>query len=88
MRRESAWDAVLGDDSKFQIHPLHSALATADQRVVFNRPPPGKTKIVVATNIAETSVTIDDITCVIDCGTHKEMQYDPNMGMSCLVETR
>lgn len=55
---------------------------------VFDVPPQGITKIVLSTNISETSVTINDITCVIDCGTHKEMQYDSSSGMSCLRQVR
>ena len=79
---------VLRDESKYRILPLHSALSTDDQKAVFLVPPQGTTKIVLSTNIAETSVTINDISCVIDCGTHKEMQYDPACSMSCLREVR
>ena len=49
----------------------------ADQQVVFQRPQAGQRKIVLATNIAETSITIDDIVHVVDAGTQKEQNYDP-----------
>ena len=75
-------------DPKYRILPLHSALPTHEQKAVFDTPPNGTTKIVLSTNIAETSVTINDISVVVDCGTHKEMQYDPGVGMSCLREVR
>jgi len=58
----------------WQIYPLHSTLATEEQERAFLVPPPGIGKIVLATNIAETGVTIPDVTCVIDTGKHKEMR--------------
>jgi len=80
-------DRELADESRFWLVPLHSALSSEDQRRVFKIPGPGITKIVLSTNIAETSVTINDCTVVIDCGKMKETQYDSQNGMSCLVET-
>jgi ATP-dependent RNA helicase DHX57 len=77
-------DSVLGKDSSFLILPLHSELSTEEQKRVFVRPPPGFTKIVVATNIAEASITIDDVTCVIDGGGHKEVRYDPHTSLTSL----
>jgi ATP-dependent RNA helicase DHX36 len=56
--------------------PLHGSLTTAHQRAIFDQPPAGTRKIVLATNIAETSITIDDVTVVVDCGIHKVMTYD------------
>ena len=47
----------------------------------------GSVKIVVATNVAETSITIDDVTCVIDCGRVKEMRFDAARGIARLQET-
>lgn len=52
-------------------------MAVSDQQTVFQRPPEGQRKIVLATNIAETSITIDDIVHVVDVGAQKEQRYDP-----------
>ncbi|CAL8130781.1 unnamed protein product [Orchesella dallaii] len=57
------------------IIPLHSKLPTVNQKEVFSRPPSGRRKIVIATNIAETS-TIDDIVFVIDTGRIKITNFD------------
>lgn len=72
--------------SKWQIHSLHSSVATEEQERAFLIPPPGIRKIVLATNIAETGVTIPDVTCVIDGGKHKEMRFDEKRQLSRLIE--
>ncbi|EEB87124.1 hypothetical protein MPER_15655, partial [Moniliophthora perniciosa FA553] len=69
------------------VYPLHSALSSENQSAVFDIPPPGIRKIVIATNIAETGITIPDITCVIDSGKHREMRFDEKRQISRLVET-
>jgi len=56
------------------IFSLHSALATEDQARVFQKAPEGVRKIILATNIAETSITIDDVKWVVDAGRVKENQ--------------
>ncbi|KAJ9639109.1 putative ATP-dependent RNA helicase ucp12 [Knufia peltigerae] len=66
--------------------PLHASLTPAEQRMVFKRPPPGKRKVVVATNVAETSITIEDIVAVIDTGKVKETNYDPTSNVVRLEE--
>ncbi|KAF8973905.1 P-loop containing nucleoside triphosphate hydrolase protein [Flammula alnicola] len=71
----------------FRIYPLHSTLSSESQGAVFDIPPPGVRKIVIATNIAETGITIPDITCVIDTGKHREMRFDEKRQISRLVET-
>lgn len=67
------------------ILPLHSGLTSRDQKQVFNSVP-GRVKIVVSTNIAETSITIPDCTCVIDCGRVKTMYFDQSSNSTKLVE--
>lgn len=57
------------------VYPLHSTIATEEQEQAFLVPPAGTRKIVLATNIAETGITIPDVTCVIDTGKHKEMRH-------------
>jgi len=64
--------------------PIHSTVPPEDQRKVFTRPPPGVRKIVLATNIAETAITIDDVAFVIDTGRMKENRYDPIRRMASL----
>ncbi|KAF9068099.1 P-loop containing nucleoside triphosphate hydrolase protein [Rhodocollybia butyracea] len=71
----------------FRIYPLHSTLSSENQSAVFETPPLGVRKIVIATNIAETGITIPDVTCVIDSGKHKEMRFDERRQLSRLVET-
>ncbi len=70
----------------FRIYPLHSTISTEDQAAVFEVPPPHIRKIVIATNIAETGITIPDCTCVIDTGKHREMRYDEKRHISKLVD--
>ncbi|KAA1089616.1 hypothetical protein PGT21_024996 [Puccinia graminis f. sp. tritici] len=78
--------AIFGT-SAFQIFPLHSSISNENQSLVFQTPPAGVRKIVISTNIAETGITIPDVTCVIDSGKHKEMRYDEKRQISKLVET-
>ncbi|KAJ7631081.1 P-loop containing nucleoside triphosphate hydrolase protein [Roridomyces roridus] len=77
---------AFGSDG-FRIYPLHSTLSSENQGAVFDVPPPNIRKIVIATNIAETGITIPDITCVIDSGKHREMRFDEKRQISRLVET-
>ncbi|KAM8809718.1 putative ATP-dependent RNA helicase DHX57 isoform 1-T1 [Eudromia elegans] len=69
------------------VYPLHSSLSSEEQQSVFLKPPAGVTKIIISTNIAETSVTIDDVVYVIDSGKMKEKRYDPSKGMESLEDT-
>ena len=74
------------DSSNVVIHPLHSSLSSAEQTAIFQRPPNGKRKIVISTNIAETSITIDDVVFVVDTGRVKENRYDDLNQMPTLTE--
>ena len=72
--------------SYLHLLPLYGRLGKEEQERVFDTPPAGKTKVVISTNIAETSVTIDGITVVIDSGLSKLNHYNPRTFTSSLVE--
>ncbi|KAG9119199.1 DEAH-box ATP-dependent RNA helicase prp22 [Ceratobasidium sp. 392] len=69
------------------ILPVYSALPSEMQSKIFEPAPPGARKVVIATNIAETSITIDGIYYVVDPGFVKQNAYDPRLGMDSLVVT-
>lgn len=73
-------------DSSCWCLPLHSALSSKDQTKVFRNPPRGSRKIVVSTNIAETSITIPDCVVVIDGGRSKSVFFDSRANTTRLVE--
>ncbi|CAH0474125.1 unnamed protein product [Peronospora belbahrii] len=75
-----------GLSSKLWVLPLHGSLSEADQATVFKSATAGKMKVIVSTNIAETSITINDITAVIDSGKVKEMVYDNRARRSQLLD--
>ncbi|XP_045484287.1 3'-5' RNA helicase YTHDC2 [Pieris rapae] len=68
---------------KYQIFTLHSNMQTLDQKKVFN-PLPNARKIIISTNIAETSITIDDVVYVVDSCKVKEKYYESNGGVCSL----
>jgi len=80
----AALEALPGS-RKLEFLPLYSRLSAEEQEKVFI-PVPRKTKVVVATNIAETSITIDGVRCVIDPGWAKMNFYNPRNFTSSLIE--
>ncbi|KAM4878739.1 3'-5' RNA helicase YTHDC2-like isoform 2-T2 [Sylvia borin] len=82
-------DRILFDDRRFadnahryQVFMLHSNMQTLDQKKVLKSPPPGVRKIILSTNIAETSITVNDVVFVIDSGKVKEKSFD---ALSCVT---
>uniref|UniRef100_A0A8C3L563 RNA helicase n=1 Tax=Chrysolophus pictus TaxID=9089 RepID=A0A8C3L563_CHRPC len=82
-------DRIIFDDKRFvdnahryQVFMLHSYMRTLDQKNVLKTPPSGIRKIILSTNIAETSITVSDVVFVIDSGKMKEKSFD---ALSCVT---
>merc|ERR1712142_636892 len=76
-----------GDVPEMIILPVYSSLPSEMQTRIFDPAPPGARKVVIATNIAETSLTIDGIFYVVDPGFVKQKVYNSKTGMDSLVVT-
>ncbi|KAF6030406.1 DHX35 [Bugula neritina] len=73
---------------KMKVLPMHASLPAGHQLKVFQKTPHDTRKVVLATNIAEASITINGIVYVIDCGFVKMMAYNPEAAISSLVITK
>ncbi|KAJ3333229.1 ATP-dependent RNA helicase dhx37 [Blyttiomyces sp. JEL0837] len=78
---EGDGDDEVEKDRPLHVLPLYSLLPTAAQMRVFDAPPEGARLCVVATNVAETSLTIPGIKYVVDCGKVKEKRYESTNGV-------
>ena len=79
---------ALGERSDVMLCPLHGELDLSAQRAAIEPAPAGKRKVVLATNIAETSLTIDGVRVVIDAGLARVPRFDPGSGMTRLDTQR
>lgn len=73
-----------GNISDYLILPIYSQMPADLQSKVFDKAEKGTRKIIFATNIAETSLTIDNIKYVVDCGYYKLKMFNPKIGMDTL----
>ncbi|CAH9086962.1 unnamed protein product [Cuscuta europaea] len=76
---------LLGDPNRVLVLTCHGSMATSEQKLIFERPPQNVRKIVLATNMAEASITINDVVFVVDCGKAKETTYDALNNTPCLL---
>ena len=58
------------------VYLIHSMMPHYDQQKIFEKPPPGVRKIILATDIAETGITVQDVVYVVDSVTHKQIRWD------------
>ena len=76
-----------GIADSFSIFILHSQVPFEDQKGVFNTPPRNKVHVILATNIAESSITLPKLRLVINFGVYRHLHYDSKRKLSCLVKS-
>jgi ATP-dependent helicase HrpB len=85
---ERTADALGSLPSNVELHKLHGGIDPAAQRRALAAPPAGMRKLVLATSIAETSVTLEDVRIVVDSGLARRPRYDRGAGLTRLVTER
>ena len=78
----------VGSGGKVKLYELHGSLPLAQQSAVLRPEAPGWRKVILATNVAESSLTIDDVRVVIDSGWERRMRFSPGAGLSFLEPCR
>jgi ATP-dependent helicase HrpB len=86
-RTEMRLKERLGDDAT-DVVALYGALDAATQDRAISASPPGRRKVVLATSIAETSLTIDGVRIVVDSGLARVPRYEPDVGLTRLETVR
>jgi ATP-dependent helicase HrpB len=87
---ERVAEALCADirDPNVDVRPLYGAMSPADQDAAIAPSPQGRRKVVLATSIAETSLTIDEVRIVVDAGLARRPRYEPALGLSRLETVR
>lgn len=85
---DRAFDALGGCGPDIVVHKLHGQIDPAAQRLAVRRDVAGRRKVIFATNIAETSLTIDGVRVVIDSGLARRARFDQAAGVTRLVTER
>src|SRR5579864_3402612 len=88
IRRTGNWLAERIHDPSTEIVPLYGALEAAVQDRAIAPPPQGQRKVVLATSIAETSLTIEGVRIVVDSGLARVPRYEPDIGLTRLETVR
>jgi len=88
IRRTAAWLAERIDDPSVDIAPLYGAMDMAAQDLAVRPAAPGRRKVVLATSIAETSITIEGVRVVVDCGLARVPRFEPDVGVTRLETVR
>ena len=83
-RAQTLLAALADDDPALEIVPLHGELSLAEQQAALGDAEPGTRRVVLATNVAESSITLPGIRAVIDSGLAREPRFDPNSGFTRL----
>jgi ATP-dependent helicase HrpB len=85
---ERTADALGALPANVVLHRLHGQIDPAQQRAALAQPKPGMRKLVLASAIAETSLTLDDVRIVVDSGLARRPRYDRGAGLTRLVTER